>query len=169
MTGIATAGRRYRDAVTDVFAPNAARFDPLPPEVAARWANFGSWGDEVFFPKHVGLVVEEIRTDYARIRLPWVPHVAQPAGVAHGGAIATLIDTVVVPAIGTAYDEGTLMSTISMNVQYLGPVVGTDAVAEGWIERRGRSIVFCRAEVRAGRGDLVATGTLTYKVSVPRA
>ena len=154
--------------MTNVFAPHADRFDELPAEVVARWAVFGNWGDEVYFPKHVGLVLEELRVDYARMRLPWVPHVAQPAGVAHGGAIATLIDTVVVPAIATSYDDATLMSTISMNIQYLGPVIGTDAVAEGWVERRGRSIVFCRVEVLAGEGDLVATGTLVYKVSGPR-
>jgi len=75
---------------------------------------------------------------------------------------------VVVPAVGTAYPTGTSFSTISLNVQYLGPVVDVDAVAEGWVERRGRSIVFCRAEVRVGEGDLVATASLVYKVSAAR-
>ena len=88
--------------------------------------------------------------------------------MAHGGAIAALIDTVVVPAVGAAYPPGTAMSTISLEVQYLGPVVDTDAVAEGWVVRRGRSIVFCRAEVRIGDGVHVATASAIYKVSRPR-
>jgi uncharacterized protein (TIGR00369 family) len=114
----------------------------------------------------VGIVVEELRTDYARMRLPYRPELNQPAGVVHGGAIATLLDTVVIPAIGTGYDRRTPMVTVSMNVQYLGAIRQEDAVAEGWIEQRGRSMVFCRAEVTgATSGGACANATLVYKVS----
>lgn len=144
----------------------ADRFAPLPQETLDAWASFGRWDDRVFFPKVVGLEVEELRQDYARMRLPYRPELNQPAGVVHGGAIATLIDTVVVPAIGTAYADRPRMLTISMNVRYLGALVEEDGVAEGWVEQRGRSIVFCRVEVvGATSGKVVADGTLTYKVS----
>jgi len=57
------------------------------------------------------------------------------------------------------------MVTISMDVQYLSAVKDEDAVCEGWIEKRGRSICFCRAEVRgAESGRLCATANLVYKV-----
>ena len=154
--------------MADPLAPHAHRFESLDDEAAAVWAKFGNW-DEEYFATYIGLEVEEIRRDYARIRLPWRPFVAQAAGVAHGGAIASLIDTVVVPAVGAAYPPGTPMSTIALNVQYLGAVVDTDAVAEGWVERRGRSVVFCRAEVRIDEGELVATANAVYKVSRPRS
>ena len=49
--------------------------------------------------------VEEIRQDYARMRLAYRPEFRQPAGVIHGGVIASMIDTVVVPAVGSGYDE----------------------------------------------------------------
>ena len=66
-----------------------------------------------YFPTLVGLELEEVRTDYARMRLPYRPELQQPAGVVHGGAVATLIDTVVVPAVGQAYDaDGTLTYTV---------------------------------------------------------
>ena len=40
------------------------------------------------------------------------------------------------------------------------------AVVEGWVVQRGRSIVFCDAEVRGAQSDTVAaTGSLVYKVS----
>lgn len=146
-------------------APNADRFPPLPEHLAAPWGQFGQW-DEVYFPSVVGLELEEVRTDYGRMRLRYRPELRQPAGVVHGGAVATLIDTVVVPAVGGAYAERPRMLTISMNVRYLGALVGEDAVAEGWVEQRGRSIVFCRAEVRSASGAMVADGTLVYKVSV---
>ena len=123
----------------------------------------------MFFPTFLGAVLEEVRTDYARMRLPYRPELNQPAGVVHGGAIATLIDTVVVPAVGSAYDARPQMLTVTMNVQYLGALREEDGVAEGWVEQRGRSMVFCRAEVTgATSGKLCANATLVYKVSVPK-
>jgi uncharacterized protein (TIGR00369 family) len=151
------------------LAPNAHRFAPLTdPDLVARWAKFPHWGDRTIFPNVVGLELEEVRTDYARMRLPYRPELDQPAGVVHGGAVATLIDTVVVPAVGQAYDVGWVYLTIQMDVRYLGAVVGEDAIAEGWVEQRGRTLIFCRAEVRTASGKLAADGTLTYTVRPPR-
>ena len=99
------------------LAPNASRFEPLSPEQAARWSSFPVFDDAVYFPRFVGLVLEEVRRDYARMRLPYRPELRQPAGIMHGGAIATLIDTVVVPAIGSAYDDRRRLLTISMAIQ----------------------------------------------------
>jgi len=149
-------------------ADAADHFDRLPDEVAARWATFGRW-ERTYFPKLVGVVLEELKVDYCRMRLPHRPELEQPFGLMHGGAIATLIDTVVVPAVGQAYDAGWGYFTIGMNIRYIGAVAQQDAVAEGWIEQRGRSLVFCRAEVRTDDGKLAADGTLTYTVRPPRA
>jgi uncharacterized protein (TIGR00369 family) len=145
---------------------HAERFPPLPPEIAARWAGFNQW-DPPFFPQMVGIVLEEVRTDYARMRLPFRRELNQPAGMVHGGAIATLIDTVVVPAIGSAYPDPRPFFTVDMHVQYMDPIRGEDAVAEGFVEKRGRSTVFCRVEVRTDSGILASTGVLVYKVGRP--
>jgi uncharacterized protein (TIGR00369 family) len=114
----------------------------------ALWDNFAAWPDKTLFPTFIGVVKEEIRTDYCRLRLPYRPELNQLAGVVHGGALATLVDTVVVPAVGAVYETRPMLLTISMNLNYLSAVRERDAVAEGWVERRGRSTVFCRAEVR---------------------
>lgn len=152
-----------------LLAPNAGRFAPLADaDLAARWAKFPKGWDRTYFPTLVGLELEEVRTDYARMRLPYRAELDQPAGVVHGGAIATLIDTVVVPAVGQAYPAGWAYFTIQMDVRYIGAVVAQDAVAEGWIEQRGRTLVFCRAEVRTPDGRLAADGTLTYTIRPPR-
>ncbi len=142
----------------------AEHFSPLPPERLERWSRFGEW-DTVWFPQFLGLKVEEIRQDYARMRLAYRPEFRQPAGVIHGGVIASMIDTVVVPAVGSGYDEARALFTIDMQLRYLAPIVDEDAVAEGWIVQRGRQIVFCEAEVRTASGTVAATGTLVYKVS----
>lgn len=143
----------------------AGQFEPLPPEVAARWSGFGRW-ETTFFPSLVGIQLEEVRRDYARMRLPYRAELLQPAGVVHGGALATLVDTVVVPAIGSAYDEARAFFTIDMQVRYLAAVrAGEDAIAEGWVVRRGSSILFCDAEVRSSSGAPAVTATLVYKVA----
>ena len=152
---------------SEPLAPNASRFPPAPAEIAERWARFGHW-DRRYFPNVVGLELEEVRTDYARMRLPFRAELEQPAGMVHGGAIATLIDTVVVPAVGQAYGEGWAYITIQMDVRYRTAIVGQDAIAEGWVEQRGRTIVFCRAEVRAADGTVAADGVLVYTVRPPR-
>ena len=62
-----------------------------------------------------------------------------------------------------------VMLTIDLQIRYLGAANASDLVAEGWITRRGRSIVFCQAEVRAvDTGAVVAEGWMTYKVGAPR-
>ncbi|MGQ0824735.1 MAG: PaaI family thioesterase [Actinomycetota bacterium] len=142
----------------------AEQFPLLSADRLERWSRFGNW-DTVWFPQFLGLVVEEIREDYARMRLPYRPEFRQPAGVIHGGVLASMIDTVVVPAVGSGYDEPRQLFTIDLQLRYLAPISDEDTVAEGWVVKRGRQIVFCDAEVRAASGALAATGTLVYKVS----
>lgn len=151
----------------ELTAPNAHRFPPLPSERLAVWENFLTWPDQVYFPNLVGIEREEIRTDYCRLRLRYRPELNQPAGVVHGGALAALVDTVVVPAVGAVYETRPMLLTISMNLNYLAAVHEQDAVAEGWVERRGRSTVFCRSEVRDASGELAVTASLVYAVRFP--
>jgi len=156
----------------DGTAPNANRFGPLLPHVLERWSKFCTRDDE-YFPDRMGMVVEELRRDYSRLRLPWRAMFRQRTGVMHGGVIAALVDTTVVPAIAAHYEGDPRMGTIHLAVQYLQPVVERDLVAEAWVEHRGRSVVFCRAEVRGvgsgGEVDLVATATLVFRVSASAA
>ena len=142
----------------------AGQFSALPEPQFQVWSKFGNW-ETVWWPQYLGLQLEELRADYARMRLAYRPEFRQPAGVWHGGVIASMLDTVVVPAVGSAYAEQRDLFTIDMQLRYLSPLGEEDAVAEGWVVRRGRSIVFCDAEVQSSSGVLAATASLVYKVS----
>jgi uncharacterized protein (TIGR00369 family) len=142
----------------------AETFDLLPQSVQQRWSSYGDWPEQAHFARLVGIEVEELRRDYARMRLPWRTELNQPAGLMHGGAIATLVDTVVVHAIGTAYEDRRPFSTIEMQVRYLAPVRSEDLIAEGWVTRRGKRVVFCEVEVRTASVVKVATGNSIYVV-----
>src|SRR3954465_3567427 len=119
------------------MSDRASQFPPLAANRLARWSNFGKW-DTVWFPQFLGVEVEELRQDYARMRLPYRPEFRQPAGVVHGGVIASMIATVVGPAIGSGYDEPRRLFTIDVQIRFLAPIVEDDVVAEGWIAQRGR-------------------------------
>lgn len=143
-------------------------FAALDRDVLDRWSTFIS-PDRDLYPNLLGLLVEEIRVDYCRMRLPFKPSLLQAGGVVHGGAIASLLDAVVVPAIGAGLPPSAQFSTVDQHVQYLAPLVDDDAVAEGWVVRRGRRTVFCESEaVRASDGTIVARSLLTYAVRPPR-
>ena len=143
----------------------ADRYDPLPDDAAARWARFGK-SDTVFYPMLLGLEVEEVRTDYCRMRMPFKPELLHPGGIVHGGAIASLMDAVLVPAVGSVLGPDARYSTVDLHVQYIGAVKDEDVVAEGWVTKRGRSVVFCESEaVGASTGRLIARSVLTYNVS----
>lgn len=147
----------------------ADRFEPLPDDVVERWTTNFEARSEGLYPWLLGFRVEEVRVDYARIAMPFKRELQQAGGVVHGGAIASLLDTAVVPAVGATLPEDARFSTVDQHVQYIGPLVDTDAVAEGWVVRRGRRTVFCESEVlEVGTGRLVARSLLTYHVSLPR-
>ncbi len=68
----------------------------------------------------------------------------------HGGAIASLLDSVLVPAIGSSLPEGSRYATVDLHVQFMEGVIDSDVVAEGWVVRRGRRVVFGQAEAQRG-------------------
>jgi uncharacterized protein (TIGR00369 family) len=143
----------------------ADQYEHLPDDAAARWAKFGK-SETVFYPMLLGLDVEETRIDYCRMRMPFKPELLHPGGIVHGGAIASLMDAVLVPAVGSVLGPNDRFSTVDLHVQYIGAVKDEDVVAEGWVTKRGRSVVFCESEaVGASSGRLIARSVLTYNVS----
>ncbi len=149
----------------------ADRFERLDDETTERWMRFGKSGTTTY-PMLLGLVVEDIRRDYCRMRLPFRDELLQAAGFMHGGAFASLLDHVMVPAVGAVLEQGAGYSTVDMHVQYIRSIAGgdraEDAIAEGWVVRRGRRTVFCESEAYgATSGHLLAKSVLTYSVSEP--
>lgn len=143
----------------------AAQFTELDEDTRRRWSKFAT-REQPFFTQLLGLQIEELRTDYCRMRLPFSATLERPGGVVHGGALATLLDSVVVPAIGQAYPKDARFATVDATVQFIAALSNDDAVAEGWVVRRGRSIVFCESEaVAASTGRVVARALLTYHVA----
>jgi uncharacterized protein (TIGR00369 family) len=141
---------------------NREDFEPVSPEMVEGIRAGMRRGAYLGF---LGIEIEEVRMGWAQMRLPYRPELDQPGGVVHGGAIASLLDTVVVPAILTTYQFPRRMVTIDLNVHYLAATVREDLVAVGWMRRRGRSIAFLAAEARKASGEVVAHAEMSYKVT----
>jgi uncharacterized protein (TIGR00369 family) len=138
-------------------------FAPISAERRRRWM------DELngeAFALLTGLRFEEIRLDYARMRLPARAELRQGAGVVHGGMIAALLDNAAVGAVFSAHDERPKggAATIDLHVHYLDAVADEDLVAEARVRRRGRSRVFLEVEARTDAGRVVAHAEVCYRV-----
>jgi uncharacterized protein (TIGR00369 family) len=77
------------------------------------------------------------------------------AGQAHGGVLATLIDSAATFAACVA--AGRSVPTAGLHVDYLRPASGADMVATATVRKLGRSAAVVDVEVMSG-GKLVALG-----------
>jgi len=119
------------------------------------------------YPKLLGMEMEEIRQDYSRMRLRYRPELNQPAGIVHGGAIASLIDTAVVGALFSGLEKPPRRAvTLDMHIHYLDAAIEEDVIAEATVRRRGRSVVFLSVDATTDSGKAVAHGELSYRVIV---
>lgn len=120
-----------------------------------------TYGAEIPFVDHCGIVALEPRDGRTRLRVALGPEHLNNLGVAHGGLIATLLDV----AMGTAArsNVGHPVMTLSMQSSFVAPGRGL-LHAEGRLLRAGRSIAHCEATVTGPEGEIVATGSAVMKI-----
>jgi uncharacterized protein (TIGR00369 family) len=75
------------------------------------------------FEKLLGLDIIEAKDGRSYLTMPFVYQLAQGQGMAHGGAIVTLADTAVAMAVKSLLPPGSRFGTISLNAEFLGPVI----------------------------------------------
>jgi uncharacterized protein (TIGR00369 family) len=113
----------------------------------------------------LGIVLEAVEPERARLRMPYDPALATMGDVVHGGAIAALLDTAGMAAAWANDEEveAPAGSTVSLTVDYLAPARGVDLVATATALRRGRTLCFCEVEARDPDGGLVAKALMTHR------
>src|SRR5215813_5620570 len=114
------------------------------------------------FPRSIGIELDSISSGQARLTLEVKPQHLQLAGVMHGGAIATLIDTAVAFAIAGSSEPSARFTTIEMKVNYLSAIREGRIVADAKVIRDGRRIIVAECDVTDSTGRLAAKGLLTY-------
>jgi uncharacterized protein (TIGR00369 family) len=113
----------------------------------------------------LGIELESVEPDVARLRLPFRPELATMGDVVHGGAIAALLDTASMAAAWSddAVPESPAGATVSMHVDYVSAARGVELLATARAVRRGRSLCFCEVEVTDPGGGVVAKGLAVHR------
>lgn len=93
-------------------------------------------------------------------------------GMVHGGAIATLLDTVLGCAVHSVLPAGRAYTTLNLGVNYIRPVTlaSGELTAEATVVHAGRSTAISQARLVDTDGKLYATGDSTCLIfEVPAA
>jgi uncharacterized protein (TIGR00369 family) len=124
-----------------------------------------SWIENSPFVAHLGIRLEELAPDRARLRLPFTDALPTMGDVVHGGAISSLIDTGAAAAAWSGADvpERIRAATIGISVEFLAPARGQGVIAEARVLRRG-AVTFLAVDVVADDGQAVATALVTYRL-----
>ena len=84
-------------------------------------------------------------------------------GIAHGGFIATLLDSVMGRDAGRSAPPNHYVVTAQLNVNFIRPGwEGEILLASALIRHKGRKTAVAQGEVRTESGALVATGSATF-------
>ena len=116
------------------------------------------------FPSHLPMRVVEVAMDAARVELDIAPFHLQPFGIAHGGVIATLIDTATFWAGFAPLPQDAGLVNVDLKLNYLQTVSSGRLIATGRCIRSGRTMSYAEAYVRTIDDRLIAHGTSTLMV-----
>ena len=128
------------------------------PGALAEVAPFATW-----------MGIEEVSSQAGEVclQLAQRPELNNRRGVVHGGVVATLVDSAMARAARTLGKGVELHGTTDLHVQFLQPVAGR-LTATARVESAGRTLAFCRTEVRDETGQPVACAMATLRLRRPR-
>jgi uncharacterized protein (TIGR00369 family) len=96
------------------------------------------------------------------------PHMCHSGGVAQGGFVAGWIDAAMAHAAMSGEGEPMTPMSLEIKVTYFAPVRPGLVVAEGWVERRGKSTAFLEGRLLDAKGQVLAKASSTARL-IPRA
>jgi len=118
--------------------------------------------DDVPFAKLLGIEVESVEPGVAVLTMKMRDDLKRNGGIAHGGAVATLIDSAMAFAIMPMLGENEHSMTVDLTIHYLRPVSEGSARAIARIVRAGKRVITVSAELFDGNEKLAATAISTY-------
>ena len=106
-----------------------------------------------------GIVLTDVGPGYAKGELIIGPDSINPHGKVHGGALATLADTV---AGCCACARGRSCVTSGSSMEFLRPADGDRITCTAVPKKEGQTLSVIQVELHNGAEALVATGTFTF-------
>ncbi|MCD8150196.1 MAG: PaaI family thioesterase [Clostridiales bacterium] len=112
------------------------------------------------FIKEIGFETTEIREGYARGEVVLKPKHGNPIGSIHGGVIFTIADTI---GGAAATSRGRFVTTLSGNINYLRPAIGSKKlIAESAEIKVGKNVCVYDVMITDDTGREIARATMTY-------
>lgn len=118
--------------------------------------------ENVPFAKLLGIEIESIEPGHAVLSMEIKEELKRNGGIAHGGAIATLIDSAMAMAIVQLLAAGERTTTVDLTIHYMRPLSGGSARATARVVRAGRRVITVSAELFDTNEKLAATALSTY-------
>jgi uncharacterized protein (TIGR00369 family) len=118
--------------------------------------------DHVPFARLLGIEVDSVEPGHAVLSMTLKPEHMRNNAIAHGGVIATLIDSAMAIAIMAQLEENERTVTVDLTIHYLRPVTEGLAKASARVVRAGRRVITVSAELFDAEGKLAATAISTY-------
>jgi uncharacterized protein (TIGR00369 family) len=114
------------------------------------------------FAALLGIQVQSVGPGDATMTLEIRDELLQNNRVVHGGAIASLIDSVAAFAVMPLLADDETATTVDLTITYLRPLLSGTATGSAKVLREGSRIIAISAEVIDNSGNLAATGLTTY-------
>lgn len=107
--------------------------------------------------------IDRIEEGEMQLSMPADPRLANPLGALHGGACATLLDSVLGSSVHTMLPAGVMYSTLELKVNYIRtvPVDGRKLTAIGKVVHFGQQTATAEGRVHDEEGRLIAHATTT--------
>lgn len=100
----------------------------------------------------------------AEYELIVTPRLANRRGVAHGGAVTSLLDSALGSAVVSGIEPEEWCATLQLSVQFREPVRLGRIVCQGRMVKRGRHAAFAEGEVKDTEGSVLAVGNGTWYI-----
>ena len=118
--------------------------------------------DHVPFAKLLGIEVDSVEPGHAVLSMKLRDDLMRNNAIAHGGAIATLIDSAMAIAIMALLEENERTVTVDLTIHYLRPISEGTTRASARVVRAGRRVITVSAELFDHNEKLSATAISTY-------
>ncbi|MEQ1439132.1 PaaI family thioesterase [Fontimonas sp. SYSU GA230001] len=116
-----------------------------------------------------GLVVEDVRQGYARIRLPFRDSMLRPGNVISGPALFTAADSAMYALVLSHLGPALMAVTANMNLAFLNKALPGDVIGEARLLKLGRKLVVMSVELFTSADPQRMVAHVTGSYALPGA
>lgn len=91
-------------------------------------------------------------------------HMCHSGGVVQGGFVTGWLDAAMAHAFFSLGQPGLVPMSLEIKVSFFAPARPGLLMAEGWIERQGKSTCFAEAQLKDQAGNVIAKATSTMRL-----